>query len=224
MAEILTEIEKSVYPYIQDFLSSNRLLEVSRLTSYLKVVFANTKKVNLNKEGISHTIENLMDKKVIFEGTRLTRDEILINAKRNAIYTYICENPGVYHYQIVKELGLANHIINWHIQALLQFDFIKELRIDNHQLYYDSNYAEDRVINNYYSRNEKSNQILDYLKKQPEGCSKTQLAKELGMHPLTIKKYTDELVKNAFIVKKNSGPKLFINENLTTNSHDIRIA
>jgi predicted transcriptional regulator len=136
---------------------------------------------------------------------------------------FICQNPGVYHYQIVKELGHANHIINWHIQALLQFNFIKELRIDNHQLYYESNYAEDQVINEYYIRNEKSNQILEYLKKQPDGCSKTQLTKQLKMHPLTIKKYTDELVKNSFIIKKNSGPKLYFNENLNSTSLDIRL-
>lgn len=211
MGMILTEHEREIYPFIQNYLSTNKMLEIDRLISYLRIIVAN-KDVNLNYVGIKQTVQNLIEKKIILEGTRLTKEQILNNGNRKDVFTFICSNPGVYHFQIAKHLNLANHIVNWHLDALLNFDFIKEVKIDNHQIYYDSNISPDHAIIQYYFRSEKVNQILSYLRNKPEGVSKTKIAKDMNMHPLTVKKYVDDLLKYNLLIKKNSGPKVFSNE------------
>jgi predicted transcriptional regulator len=203
MGMILTEQEKEIYPYIINFVSNNRMIELDKLKSYLRIIASNDA-INLNYEGIQHTIQNLIEKKVILEGARLTREQILNNLNRKKVFEYICDNPGVYHYQIAKNLNLANHIIEWHIEILLNYDYIKEIQLDNHQIYHESDISPEQAVIHYYYRNDKVLQIIKFLETQPNGVSKTKIAKQLNMHPNTVKKYVEELLKYNIINKKSN--------------------
>lgn len=150
------------------------------------------------------------------EGSRLIHSDILKNPKRRIIYEYICANPGVYHYLIMKTLNMPNHITIWHLDALSKFGFIKSHEIDRHLIYYDQTKSADQAVLNYLKRNEKSQKIMEYIQSH-SGCSKFQIVNDLKMHPNTVRKYIDELMKTGMIIRKNTN-KLHINiSNLSKN-------
>ena len=51
---------------------------------------------------------------------------------------------------------------------------------------------------------EKCIEIVDFLTKNPEGFTKYQLSKELGIHPTTINKYLNKLESFGLLTKVNS--------------------
>ena len=151
---------------------------------------------------------------MIFERSKLTKNQILNNENREKIYTYICENPGVYFYQIAKTLKLSNYILGWHIKMLLKFNFIRSKEIDNHEVFFDINLGDDYDELYYFISKEKSKIIINFLIENPEGTTKTRISRELKIHPKTASKYIKSLeVLNLLLKKKETKKTLyFLNE------------
>ena len=201
MSMNMTEEESSIYSIIQEYVKSNKPVEINELAHYIESI-SSIKSINLNYKGIKKIIETLLKKNLIVEGSRLIKDDLMENDRRKSIYEYICNNPAVYHHQIIKELGIPNHIVIWHLNVLLDFNLIKKIRIDNHNTFYDSKRSPYEAKISYYTRHEKCKEIINYIKGNIEGCSKTQLSNKLGMHPNTVKKYIDELENLQIVYKK----------------------
>lgn len=192
MAAKIQQYESNVYMEIQNYLNSNRPLKLEEVIPYLNSRFARSS-VPLNREGITEIVKSLVQRNLIVEGSTLTREEILLNAKRNKIYGYITKNPGVYYYNIMKRLNLSSHVVIWHLNILLEFNYIGKTTIDNHDLYFEIGVELDKVTVNYYLTNEKCRLIIEYLKSNKLGHSKTSISKNLSMHPNTVKKYINVL-------------------------------
>lgn len=79
--------------------------------------------------------------------------------------------------------------------------------MDNHDLFHDTKITPHQARLLYYLRNEKSRDIIKHLKKHAEGRSKTQLSKELSMHPNTVRKYVNKLENIQILVKKRQSAK-----------------
>lgn len=59
----------------------------------------------------------------------------------------------------------------------------------------------------YFTSKEKSKKIIDYLKTNNEGTTKTRLSEVLKMHPNTITKYLDSLLEHNIINKEKMSNK-----------------
>jgi predicted transcriptional regulator len=219
MSELTTQ-EKLIYDLIQEYLASNRLVEMNRLESFLKM-FSNREDINLNLQGIRNTIQSLIKKNFIVEGSRLTKDAILENEKRRTIFEYILNNPAVYHYLIMKELKIPNHIVVWHLNVLLDFNFIYQIQIKNHKVYSTPNINPYKAKVIFYSRNEKSSEIINYLSNIGKSCSKNELSQQLGMHHKTINKYLNDLVEISIVRKNKIGNKTTYSLNSTQNKLNL---
>ncbi|MHA1149054.1 MAG: hypothetical protein ACTSR8_12520 [Promethearchaeota archaeon] len=219
--EILTPEEAKILKIIKDYLRKNKPLEKKQIIPYI-LAHISKSDVNLNKEGIKNTLNSLLNKGIIIEGSTLTKKEIINHPKRKKIYNYIKENPAIYYYSIVKNLNFASHIVIWHLNALLDFSFISKARIDNHEIYFDSKLPLRIAKIHYFTRNEKCSQIIAQIKKSNEhGCTKTQLSKILGMHPNTVKKYIDNLEDLKILRKLKQANKnlYFLNKKFQKISH-----
>ena len=205
MSELTTQ-EKLIFDLVKEYLASNHLVERNRLESFLKM-FSGREDINLNIQGIRYAIQSLINKNYIVEGSRLTKDEILQNEKRRMIFEYILNNPAAYHYLIMRELNIPNHIVIWHLNVLLDFNFIKQIRIKNHKVYSAPDISPYEVKVRYFSRNEKSREIIKYLTNISKGCTRNELCQELGMHYKTVKKYLFELEEISMVKKNRIGNK-----------------
>jgi predicted transcriptional regulator len=199
--------EELVFNAIQDYLNQKQILEKNEVVNYIKSYFTNAS-ININTKGIIKHIESLIKKRRIVEGSKLTKDIILNNSYRKRICKYITENPGTYFNKIVKGLNISNHVVYWHLNILLKFDFIKKTKVDNHELFFNSKLGIDDAAKSYLTKiKEKSKKILDYLKEDDLGITQLRLASVLKMHPNTIKKYLSTLEEFGFIEKKKVSSK-----------------
>jgi len=206
MATKLLQYENDVYAEILNYLNSNRPLKLDEIIPYLNSRFSRSS-LPLNREGITEIVKSLVQRNLIVEGSKLTRDEILLNSKRSQIYDYITNNPGVYYYKIMKKLNISSHVVIWHLNILLEFNFIGKTTIDKHDLYYEISEDIEKLEVRYYLKNEKCRLIIEYLKYKMIGSSKTSLSRNLSMHPNTVKKYIDILEDLGIISKTEMSNK-----------------
>ena len=198
--------EELVFNAIQDYLNKNKILEKNDVINHIKSYFTNSS-ININTEGIIKYIESLIKKRRIVEGSKLTKDIVLNNPKRKRICDYITINPGTYFNKIVKGLKMSNHVVYWHLDILLKFDFIKKTKVENHELFFNSKLGIDDAGKSYLTKiKEKSKKILDYLRMDELGTTQLRLASVLQMNPKTIKKYLGLLEEFDLIEKKKVPP------------------
>ncbi len=191
MSDQLLDQEKLVYELIQVYLKKRRPLEVDKLLPVISSELFK-KSNNINSKRIKQIIKSLLKKKYIIEGSRLTKDDILKNKVRIQIYGFICENSAVYFHQIKKKLELPTHSVIWHLNLLFLFGFIKRIKIKkhyNHYIYFTNDLSSQEARKIYFTKNHKCKEIIEYLKLENKGYTRTHLSKQLGMHLNTIKKY-----------------------------------
>ncbi len=205
----LLEQEKLVLTAIQEYLNKNRYFNMKDILPFINARFKMAS-VNINNRGIEEILKTLTQKKLVVEGSKLTREDLLINKKRSLIYEFIIKNPGTYFNRIVKELNLSNHVVIWHLEMLLKFEFIKSQKIENHEIYFDFEYSLKNTELKYFTSKEKSKRIIDYLKKNDLGVPKTRLSTDLKLHINTATKYLTFLEQFQVVVKRKlSGKTLF---------------
>ncbi len=203
----LSEEEKIVLTVVREYLNKNRQFNVENILPFIISRFR-LASINISKNGIEDTLKTLIKNNLIVEGSKLSREDILLNFKRLKIYNYILRNPGIYFNKIHKELNLSNHVVVWHLNMLLKFNYIKKEILENHKIYFDSNMQFDDVRKNYYLSKDKIKKIINHLEINNTGITKTQLSKELKMHPNTLTKYLEPLQNYNIIIKKEISNKI----------------
>ena len=189
--ENLESKEYIVLGAVRDYLSKNKPFDKDAIVRYTVSRFAKTN-INYNKNGIREILQSLFDKKLIVEGSKFLRSDVLINQNRMKVFNCIVNNPGIPFMEIVRALNMSNFVVKWHLNMLLRFDFVRTQNIDNHEAYFDSNFkSQDDNLMHFLSR-VKYRKIIDYLKFNG-GATKHELSKELLMHPTTVSKYIKNL-------------------------------
>jgi predicted transcriptional regulator len=123
MAVELVEEEEVVLNFVHEYLNKNRLFIIEDILPFLNSRIK-LSSINISSEGVRKILVSLTNKKLIVEGSKLIKNEILNNKKRKDIYEFVVENPGTYFNRIVHDLHLSNHIVVWHLNMLLKFEFI----------------------------------------------------------------------------------------------------
>jgi len=201
MAVELAEEEELVLNIVQEYLNKNRQFMFEEIMPFLNSRIR-LSSANISKEGVRKILISLTNKKLIVEGSKLFKSEILENQKRKNIYEFIAKNPGTYFNRILHELNFSNHIVVWHLSMLLKFDFIRKDKLENHEIYFGAKKEFQEVILSYFKSKEKSKKILNYIKDNNIGITKTHLSQKLDMHINTVEKYLSLLIKYKMLVKK----------------------
>ncbi|MFW9828118.1 MAG: hypothetical protein ACFFEY_11025 [Candidatus Thorarchaeota archaeon] len=193
--------ERLVLEIVQDYLSNNRQFDIDDLIPYINFRLRRTSN-NINYQGIRLILNSLVKKNFLIEGSKLTSEDILNNKTRRIIYEYIVKNPGAYFTKIVKNLGISNHVVVWHLNILIKFHFIKKKIVEKHEIYFDSEVSFQIAKLNFFFSLKKSKLIIRFLKSNNIGISKTKLSKTLNMHLNTVSKYLHNLVKINLITEE----------------------
>ena len=83
--EPLTVMENEIYDLLRDYLKKNNQFSIK---SALPICF-NALKSKYSQKEITEALTNLISKKYIIQGSRLSREEILTNRVRSEIFKYI---------------------------------------------------------------------------------------------------------------------------------------
>ncbi len=194
-------MKKEVIQTINSYLEDNRTFKVKKIIPYIKTKLSK-KGINLNQNGIKKILSILLNRRIIVEGSKLTKNEILKNSKRKAIYEFIKKHPGSIPNKIMSELKISNYEIFWHLKMLKKFDFISKEKIQGHDAFFASETIPKEMEKQFIINKPKSKQIIHYLKRNNIGVTKTRIADDLSMHFNTVAKYL-KLLQNIDIVIKD---------------------
>jgi len=193
--------EISVFTLILEFLNQNRVFSKEKAAEYIKSRY-NKANGNLNQNGIKLVINSLIEKNIIVEGSKLTRNEILQNSNRKQIYDFIIKNPGIYRNKLARKLDLSTYLIKWHVSMLIKFNLIRELKLSNNIAYFDSSKRQENDLILHTISKDKCVRIINFLKINTEGKSKNQISKALNMHFNTTSKYLNKMDKFNLLERK----------------------
>lgn len=205
--QTLSEDEKTVFKVVQEYLDRNRTFNKAKIVPFISARFKMAA-ININENGITEILKALITKKLILEGSKLAREDVLNTTKRKEIYDYIVNNPGTYFNKILKEVGVNNHIAVWHVDILIKFNYIKKELFENRYIYFEYEMGFDGAIIQYYLAKAKSKQIIAYLQENDMGVTKTKLATDLNFHLNTATKYLEVLEKLRVIIMEKIDNKI----------------
>ena len=190
--------ESQVFTLVEEFLNKNRVCYKPDLVSFIKNRYFQEDN-GLNHNGIKQILDSLATKHMIVEGSKITRNTTLSNLNRSCVYGEIKNNPGMYLNKLSKNLGLSIFLTNWHLNILLRFNMIRKQEFNNQIAYFDSKLpSENDHILQIISR-VKCSELIEYLKLNSKGCTKSQIAKTLRMHHTTVNKYLEILIDSQLV-------------------------
>jgi len=96
----------------------------------------------LAKRRLKFPRKGLINKKVLVEGSKYTRDEVLNNRYRFNLYRFLTSYLGTHFSSIRKQiitdnsgtLGSSGQLI-WHLEMLIKFNYVKKIKIKNYTVF-----------------------------------------------------------------------------------------
>lgn len=127
---------QAVIQVAEELVENNQVIDIDLLYKFAK------RKLNYKGQVLFSIIQLLIKEGIIVEGTKMVKDQVLLNENRSKIYEFIRAYPGV-HFSIIKEqifgsedneTGSTGQFI-WHIDILMKFRFIKRLEVMKYSLF-----------------------------------------------------------------------------------------
>ncbi|MHA1459136.1 MAG: hypothetical protein ACTSQR_05660 [Promethearchaeota archaeon] len=127
---------QSVIEIAKEVINNNNVLDTELLYTLAK------RRLKFPRKGLLSIIQLLINKKVLVEGSKYTRDEILINKYRFNLYRFLTSYLGAHFSTIKKQiitdksgsLGSSGQLI-WHLEMLIKFNYIKKIKIKNYTVF-----------------------------------------------------------------------------------------
>ncbi len=135
---------QSVLKIAEDILSKNKVLDLESLYNIAK------KTLKIPRKGLLYIIQFLLNRKILIEGSKFSKETVLSNQYRYNIYSFIKNQRGV-HFSFIKKnvftdnkctLGSSGQLI-WHLEMLLKFEYIKKLKVGNYTVFIPIEIDED---------------------------------------------------------------------------------
>jgi predicted transcriptional regulator len=152
---------QAVINIAEELIRKNKLIQIDLLYKIAK------RRLKLESETLLSIINLLLKKKILVEGSKLTKSSALLNQYRSEIFNFIKTYPGV-HFSVIKREtipeGSSGQFI-WHINVLLKFYFIKEVKIKNYTLFIPTDMDDEFGTFFFLLRDKINLKIVKYLDK-----------------------------------------------------------
>ncbi len=155
---------KSVIGIAEEIMKKNKILDVETLYNIAK------KRLKLPRTGLLFIIQFLINKKILVEGSKFSRETVLSNPTRRGIYNYIRVNPGI-HFSILRKKALSadsgsSGQLVWHLEMLLKFNYINKIKVGNYTVFLPIEMEVELGIISFLLRDEINRKIIDLLTTQ----------------------------------------------------------
>ena len=124
---------KRVLEIAEEVMNQNKVLNIEKLYNITK------KRLKIPRSGLLFIIQFLINEKILIEGSKFSKETVLINNNRKNIYDFIENNPGL-HFSILRKFALSNDSgssgqLIWHLEMLIRFNYIKKFKVGNYTVY-----------------------------------------------------------------------------------------
>jgi len=186
----LDNLESIVFGLVKEYLTKKTFFSIIDIIEFV----SNRVRLNpnLNRNKIELIIKSLIKKRIIIPGTKLMKNNIIENPKRNEIYNYIKKSPSNIN-EIMRTLKIGSNQALWHLSCLEKFEFVRSKKLNNHRVFFkfDSNPKLDKFY--HYMNNEIVLKIIRFMLKEDKPLKITEIANGTKKNHTTIKKYINIL-------------------------------
>ena len=174
MAIILKDLNRLDHPSVQSvieiaekIINENKVLDATLLYNRAK------KQLKIPRKGLLNIIQMLINRKILVEGSKYTKESVLSNRNRTNIYNFIKTYLGA-HFSLIRKnafcdsednIGSPGQLI-WHLKMLLKFNYIKKVKIQNKSIFVPIETDEEIGIFFFLLRDDLNKKIIDLLIKQ----------------------------------------------------------
>lgn len=204
-SETLTSPQLQIFEIVQAYLNKNPFFVIDDLYVICK------KNTKIPENEIYSILNGFIKKKLIVDGSKLTRDNILKNPIRSEIYNFISKNPALNFTQILKKFNLHSYTARWHLEMLKKFGFIRQKKIKIFNVFFTQDFPENKELIVYSLRNPNALKIFLCLQYTP--LNSNNLARILNLNYSTIQYHIQELIQHKLII--SIGNKFSINSDFT---------
>ncbi|MBY9004459.1 MAG: hypothetical protein KGD73_10840 [Candidatus Lokiarchaeota archaeon] len=208
--EILAPLLGSDHPTVKKVIKlANEILAEGRLLNIEYLYRRAKRELQIPREGLLTIIQYMVNKKIIIDGSKFTKDTILNNSFRNLIYNFIRDNIGL-HFSVIKRNLMKNLKENqigtgqliWHLEMLLKFRLIKSFMVGNHTIFIPVEFDENIAKIYYHARNMIRNKILRHLIIEKQ-CTRPVLHEAIKESRENVYYHIKILIENDYIIDNN---------------------
>ena len=205
---------KKVLEIAEEIMNKNKVLNVDNLYNLTK------KRLKIPKRGLFSIIQFLLDKKILIEGSKFSKETIFLNKLRYNIYRFI-ERTGGSHFSLIRKNVIADHSDNlgssgqliWHLEMLLKFRYIKKIKVGNYSVFLPFEMDEELGKINFLIKDRINRKILNLLIEQ-ESSKQSEVYKQINENRENVYYRINNLIEyNIIIVKEEFDNSLSLNPN-----------
>ncbi|MBY9021288.1 MAG: hypothetical protein KGD67_09530 [Candidatus Lokiarchaeota archaeon] len=202
---------QSVIEIAKEIITNNNVLDTELLYNLTK------RRLKLPRKGLLRIIQFLINKKVLVEGSKYTRYEVLNNTYRCNLYRFLTSNLGA-HFSIIRKhiitdnsdnLGSSGQLI-WHLEMLIKFNYIKKIKIKNYTVFLPYEIDDEIGLLHFILRDEIYLKIIKLLISD-ENLKKSEVHKSLDEKRETIYYRINNLIEFNLIELSGDTQSLFLN-------------
>ena len=208
--EILAPLLGSDHPTVKKVIRlANEILAEGRLLNIEYLYRRAKRELQIPREGLLTIIQYMVNKKIIIDGSKFTKDTILDNSFRNLIYNFVRDNIGL-HFSVIKRELMKNLKVSqigtgqliWHLKMLLKFRLIKSFMVGNHTIFIPVEIDENIAKIYYHARIMIRNKILRHLIMEKQS-TRPLLHEAIKESRENVYYHIKILIENDYIIDKN---------------------
>ncbi len=156
---------QGVIEIAEEIVAENRVVTLDNLYYRAK------RKLKIPRRGLKSIIQYLVNKKVLVDQSRFTRNSILSHPLREEIYYFIRDNLGVHLSTIRRHFQSENTgtgQLVWHLDMLLKFNYVKSIKLKNYLLFLPKDIDDEAGIIYFFLRDDLNFRIVKLLLEKKE--------------------------------------------------------
>ncbi len=213
-SEIITRAISLDHPKVQEvikiaeeIMNSNKILNIDNLYHIAK------RSLKIPRKGLLTIIQFLVNKQVLIEGSKYSKETVLSNRTRRNIYEFIKFNQAVHFSHIRKNIsedtssdgGSSGQLI-WHLEMLLKFKYIKKFKLGNYTVFLPTNLDEESGAIRFLLRDKLNKEILSIINSK-KSIKRSEIYKILGEKREKVYYHINNLIEYDIIALKEKQDK-----------------
>lgn len=158
---------QSVIEVAREIIRDNKVLDTEILYNIAK------NRLKIPRKGLLSIIQYLLNKKILVEGTKCTKETVLSNRHRGKIYNFIQSHLGV-HFSIIRKVLFSDSEgkspitgqLLWHLEMLLKFNYIKKVNFKKYVIFIPIEFDDEIGILFFLLRDIVNKKIVNLLTQQ----------------------------------------------------------
>ncbi|MFX0136039.1 MAG: hypothetical protein ACFFDN_20530 [Candidatus Hodarchaeota archaeon] len=206
---------KRVLEIADEIMNQNKILNIENLYNLAK------KELKIPKSGLISIIHFLINKKILIEGSKFSKETVLSHRLRYNIFRFI-KNNGAVHYSLIRKIlkdDQTGNIVSsgqlvWHLEMLLKFEYIKKIKVGNYSVFLPFEMDKERGVLYFLIRDKINRKIVKLLIEQ-ESIKKSEVYKQINENRENVYYRINNLIAhNLLLIKEELDNLIYINPNI----------